>query len=183
MIAPPNWAVSSIIIKAYKALYVPHVLVADDAFALRSNLMKPYSARELTMMQRLHNYRLSRARRVIENTFGIMASKFRVLRHPILLDNEKTKKIVLAFCVLHNFLLVTSKQKYAAPRNLDQYNGEGDIINEADWRAEPINNLLPLDNAIGNWTDEAKAIREEFKEYFVEVRSDEGEIPWQYKHL
>lgn len=42
-------------------LPVPYVLVADDAFAIRPNLMKPFAQRGLTTIQRIFNYRLSRA--------------------------------------------------------------------------------------------------------------------------
>lgn len=45
---------------------IPYVLVADDAFAMRPNVMKPYAQRGLTMLQRVYNYRLSRARRIID---------------------------------------------------------------------------------------------------------------------
>ncbi|XP_023303070.2 protein ANTAGONIST OF LIKE HETEROCHROMATIN PROTEIN 1-like [Lucilia cuprina] len=90
--------------------HVPYVLVADDAFALRCNLLKPYSQRGLTMVQRVFNYRLSRARRIIENVFGIMSSRFRVLRKPISLNPEKTIKVTLACCVIHNFLITTNKK-------------------------------------------------------------------------
>lgn len=45
---------------------VPYLIVADDAFALKPNLLKPYSARELSGLQRIFNYRLSRARRTIK---------------------------------------------------------------------------------------------------------------------
>lgn len=44
-----------------RTMEVPYVLVADDAFALRQNILKPYSQRGLTMVQRVYNYRLSRA--------------------------------------------------------------------------------------------------------------------------
>lgn len=63
-----------------RQLPVPYVLVADDAFALGPNILKPYSLRNLTMLQRVFNYRLSRARRVIENVFGIMSVRFRVMK-------------------------------------------------------------------------------------------------------
>jgi len=46
-----------------------YVVVADDAFALKRYLMKPYASRNLTVMQRVYNCRLSRARRVVENAF------------------------------------------------------------------------------------------------------------------
>lgn len=45
---------------------VPYLIVADDAFALKPNLLKPYSAHELSGLQRIFNYRLSRARRTIK---------------------------------------------------------------------------------------------------------------------
>jgi hypothetical protein len=44
---------------------LPFVFVGDDAFALTENFMKPYGQAGLTAQQRIFNYRLSRARRVI----------------------------------------------------------------------------------------------------------------------
>ncbi|KAJ8046639.1 hypothetical protein HOLleu_05387 [Holothuria leucospilota] len=54
--------------------------------------------------QRVFNYRLSQARRVIENAFGILARRFRVFLKPIPLQPENAQKVALAACVLHNFL-------------------------------------------------------------------------------
>ena len=55
---------------------IPHYFVGDDEFALAPNMMKPYPQRGLMEEQRIFNYRLSRARRVSEKTFGIMSAKF-----------------------------------------------------------------------------------------------------------
>ena len=41
----------------------PYVIVADEAFALKKYLMKPHPSRNLTIEQRIYNYRLSRAHR------------------------------------------------------------------------------------------------------------------------
>jgi hypothetical protein len=58
---------------------IPFVFVADDAFPLMENLMKPCSRNNLNNEQLIFNFRLSRIRRIVENAFGIMASRFRII--------------------------------------------------------------------------------------------------------
>ena len=52
-------------------------VIGDDAFPLRNDIMKPFPFRQLVHEQHIFNYRLSRARRTVENAFGIMANRFR----------------------------------------------------------------------------------------------------------
>ncbi|XP_050295129.1 uncharacterized protein LOC126735220 [Anthonomus grandis grandis] len=49
--------------------FSPFVFVADDAFAMKPNLLKPYPFKNQPGPNRVFNYRLSGARRIIENTF------------------------------------------------------------------------------------------------------------------
>ena len=58
----------------------------------------------MTHQQRAYNYRLSRARRVVENAFGILASRFRCLLVTLPLTPQRVIKVAHACCVLHNFL-------------------------------------------------------------------------------
>lgn len=83
---------------------MPFVILADAAFSLSTYILKPYPLRNMTKEQRIFNYRLSRARRVVENAFGILANRFRVLLNTIPLRPEKAKLITQACCALHNFL-------------------------------------------------------------------------------
>jgi len=83
---------------------IPTVFVADEAYPLKTYLMKPFSARGLTVSERLYNYRLSRARRTVENAFGILVNRFRILRGAMQLQPECVCDVVMACCALHNFM-------------------------------------------------------------------------------
>lgn len=160
---------------------VPYVMVADDAFPLRPYIMKPFPFRNQNTSQRVFSYRLSRARRVAENAFGIAAARFRILRKPIHAHPRVVEKIILAICALHNFLM-KRKSIYAVTGDLDKVSEDG-VLTEGNWRRE-VNEremMRPLHRAIheGRGTDAAKCIREEFREYFI----NEGDVDWQYRYL
>lgn len=82
---------------------LPYVLVGDDAFAMGEHLMKPYAHKNLSGVERIFSYRLSRARRTIENVYGTLAARFRVFHKTLLFNPEKCRTVTKAACVLHNF--------------------------------------------------------------------------------
>nr|CAB3263117.1 uncharacterized protein LOC101243083 [Phallusia mammillata] len=82
----------------------PLVLIGDEAFPLKEYLMRPFPGKFLNSERRVFNYRLSRARRTVENAFGIMSSKFRVFRRPLAIKPERADEVVKCCTVLHNFL-------------------------------------------------------------------------------
>ena len=65
---------------------ISYHIVGDDAFPLNTRLMKPYPYRNLEKEKRIFNYTLSRARRVVENAFGILAHRWRVFLTTIKLN-------------------------------------------------------------------------------------------------
>lgn len=140
---------------------LPYVFVGDEAFALRKDFLKPFSQRELTNERRIYNYRLSRARRVIENVFGIMASRFRIFHTAMNFRLDRIEIVVLACCVLHNFLR-RSCNSYAA-----------DIVDEME---ENLNHLTPLQCGHNrHYGEDGKVVRNKFLSYF----NEEGQVPWQ----
>lgn len=91
----------------------PYCLVGDEAFALKRNVMKPFPQRKAgrDRRKRRYNYRVCRARGVVENTFGILSQKWRIYNRPLEVKVESAKVIVLATCVLHNFLRSKNSDK------------------------------------------------------------------------
>ncbi|XP_049271218.1 uncharacterized protein LOC119388844 [Rhipicephalus sanguineus] len=82
----------------------PHVFVGDEAFQLRPDFMKPLSGSRTDPKDIIFNYRLSRARRCIENAFGILTARWRIYHRVIDLKPENVDYVIKATCVLHNFL-------------------------------------------------------------------------------
>lgn len=152
---------------------IPYFLVGDDAFALSSTMMKPHGARKLQHDQKVFNYRLSRARRIVENAFGILANRFQCLFTTMRQMPHNTEKIVMAICILHNRL------RDAAPRlgrgMVDEEDWDHDLI-KGRWRKEGhlLDALGPRPNNTGNkW---AKDLRDYLTAYY---NSEVGEVEWQ----
>jgi hypothetical protein len=78
------------------------VIIDDDAFPLRNTLLKLYSKVNLTLKQKIFNYCLSRARRVSENAFGILAQRFRVFGGPIEFKVSTIDVVKRSACYHHN---------------------------------------------------------------------------------
>lgn len=151
----------------------PYFVLSDDAFALRSYMMKPFSNRNLTLEEAIANYRISRGRRVVENAFGIMAMRWAILLTTMMHDPETVRLIVETCVVLHNLLRI----RRPAEQNhlVDQEDQEGNII-PGQWRQ--FVDMTSVERAWGPnaATKEAKKYREYLKLY---INSEAGQVEWQ----
>lgn len=115
--------------------FVPYFIVGDAAFPLKPNLMRPTTGMNLPAVQEHFNYRLSRARRTIENAFGILAARWRILLVPLHLHPKVAENVVKATVVLHNFVKRYEGHQYAPPAFVDQIGQNGEIV-PGEWRSE-----------------------------------------------
>ena len=156
---------------------MPYFLLGDDAFGLRTYLMKPFSHRGLTEEELIANYRISRGRRVVENGFGILAQRWQVLFNTMM-QGPDTVRLIIETCVcLHNLM----RRKYPALQNaqLDIEDDEHNLI-PGMWR-ESVN-MQDIDVVRGPNRDTiaAKKQREYLKLYF---NSPAGSVPWQNRMI
>ncbi|KAJ8913965.1 hypothetical protein NQ315_008956 [Exocentrus adspersus] len=134
---------------------LPYVFIGDEAFALRKDFLKPYSEKELNTDRSNYNKHLCRARRIIENVFGILANRFRIFHTEIGISVKNTETVVMAACALHDFLR----------KKNPNYCGE---ISENENASINESIMTPLQKGHGSrrCIDDAKRVRELFVEYF-----------------
>lgn len=146
----------------------PYVILADGAFALHTNIMKPYPGNhEINTPQRIFNEKLSGSRVVVENVFGIMSEVFRVFGKPIAVDVEKASIITKTCVLLHNFLSKskTSRDIYTPAGTVDTFVNEM-LIRPGSWRQNQNNNgFLPLQQIPRRATGNAIQTRLNFTNY------------------
>lgn len=134
---------------------VPFVFVADEAFAVTTNVLRPFPIRGLDTRKRIYNNRLSRARHYVKCAFGILGSKWRVFLKALQLDVDTVESIIKACCILHNYLRVHE--------------------------AADVEEDMPAIGRANEWYNEmphlsALQVRDIFADYFM---SPEGAVPWQ----
>ncbi|CAG5016035.1 unnamed protein product [Parnassius apollo] len=127
----------------------PHVIIGDEAFPLRTYLMRPYPKSQLCDQRKsTFNDRLSHARKVVENAFGILAKKFRLYNRRIQLHPDNADKVVMTTCILHNYI---------------KSGGVQHLNNEENTSSHSLSNL-PRQG--GNYQAAAFNVRENFARFF-----------------
>ncbi|XP_050304244.1 LOW QUALITY PROTEIN: uncharacterized protein LOC126741742 [Anthonomus grandis grandis] len=152
------------------------VIIGDSAFPLQNNLLKPSPDKDLTYERNIFNYRLSRARNVVENAFGLLAARFRIFHTSLAMDQKNIIKIVLAACTLHNFL-IRSSPSYATAA--DKENLTTHITEKGEWRSKDVELVSLSKRKHVKPSIEAKNNRDKYCEYF----NNKGKLDWQDKMI
>jgi len=139
---------------------LPYVIVADEAFGMLENLMRPFGGNLLSHEKKIYNYRHTLARRYIECTFGIMSNKWRILHRPLDVNIEFAQDIVKAICVLHNYVRIRDGNSY-----------------------EETLFTAPLSNLTSSTTGRAIRVAENVRVKFMNYFNNEGSIEWQNRMI
>ncbi|KAK5648773.1 hypothetical protein RI129_003665 [Pyrocoelia pectoralis] len=151
---------------------MPYFLLADEAFPLKPYIMRPYPGKNLTRCQRTFNYRLSRARQIIENTFGLLVARWRILKTTITAKVENVDNIIKAIVVLHNYcqteFSAQDDNMYCPPGYVDSGEKENGF-----WREEetPLRSVGRIGANIAR-----RDTRDILADYFM---SENGRVLWQ----
>lgn len=144
----------------------PYFIIADDAFSLDKHLMKPFNrSQNLSIVQEIFNYRISRARLTVECAFGRLVSRFRIFHRPIEVKLCTVDSIIKVCSVLHNFLTIP-KQSTDILENL-----------QPDQLPNTISDALQE-----TWTHRyknASRIRDQISQYCVRG----GDVPFQWDKI
>ena len=149
---------------------IGYFLVGDDAFALKPWMMKPIPQRYMAREKRIFNYRLSRARRVVENVFGILSSRFRCLLTTMQQEPDRVATITMACCVLHNLL----RLRNPSATDPGHDGGAGDATDDRGIAGEMHDLGTPY-----RGHNPSRAAKEQ-RDYLLDfVNSPHGSVPWQ----
>lgn len=87
-----------------------HHILGDSAYPLMQNLLTPFRDNgHLTRDQINYNVKLSCIRSVIERAFAQLKGKFRRLKYLDIGDPDFGTEIIVAACVLHNFIILQNE--------------------------------------------------------------------------
>ena len=84
---------------------VPFIILGDEAYTLKTYIMKPFARKDLSCEERVFNNWLSRASRCVECAFVIITVKWQMFNKAMETNLNKAERIVRCICLLHNIII------------------------------------------------------------------------------
>ena len=98
---------------------MPFVFFGDEAYSLLEYMMEPFPRKLLPQEKIIFNYRLSQARRIVENAFGILTARFQVFHRSLMVSVENAETIVKGAVVRHNCFREETATRYLTQKAVD----------------------------------------------------------------
>ena len=136
---------------------MPYTFIGDEAFSLSRKVMRPYSGKVLSHTKKnIFNYRLSRARRNVESTFGLLSNKWRIFQKATNVNLDLAIILIKTYCALHNFVRSRDGFNIQDALSVQGFNEMGQDTSRASLQSTQARNKLA--------------------DYFI---SNVGSVPWQ----
>ena len=163
------------------AAKIPFFFIGDDAFAMTSYLQKPFPrnrTRPLTERERVFNYRISRARRVVEASFGILSARFQCLLRGLTQSKLTSMNAVVLACVfLHNLLIVRKPAEFQRRRDVQR------LMREVPQALDGTNtDKKSRRKKKGRYPDATAGVtvQQQLADYFM---TPHGSVNWQLQYI
>ena len=82
-----------------------YYILGDAAYPLSDHLLTPYPGQGLSPEKDSFNFHLSQLRVKVEQSFGILVQRWRILWRPLRVAFDRRPKLIRALLHLHNFFI------------------------------------------------------------------------------
>ncbi|XP_067615356.1 uncharacterized protein [Eurosta solidaginis] len=151
----------------------PYYFVGDSTCALKPNIMRPFpdiSSKYKRDNIETFNWHLNRTYQKIDNTFGVIAARWKIWTTPMVMAPKKMEIVVKATILLHNFALTHDTTSYMPFGYVDRY--EGDTLIRGDWRHDIVPLMKPRKIYANNSTKVCFNLRNILSEYLGSTARD-----------
>lgn len=93
-------------------IIAPYYFVADGAYPLMENIMKPFQGNGRSEEEQYFNTKICSARVAVEHAFGFSCKKWHILKTTINKRPDLVVEIVKVACLLHNVIIDVEKVKF-----------------------------------------------------------------------
>lgn len=120
-----------------------HYIIGDNAYVPSEHLLVPFSgSQRQNPANDAYNFYLSQLRIRIEMAFGLMTSKWRILRKPLEVDLKNARKVIVSICRLHNYVITRNQSV------LDRFSKTTNNINEDGEDVDSGMGFTPSDTTV-----------------------------------
>ena len=113
---------------------------------LKPKMMKPYAQQNLTTEKRVSNYKHSRGRRILDNLFGTLVSRWRTNQTVMNHQPKALESLMLTTLTLHNILMSSSVQSIYCPAGLADTEDVNRELTHSRWSNDTcVQSMLPFE--------------------------------------